>query len=1159
MDESRRGAVAEVEARGRLAFGTLKLEAQAHQQVVVQGGDVCRQLRSAKERGARAVLLIVDSLGGHFAAGLAVFSELRRLSEEGCPSVAWVADAAYSAAVPAILGADYVMAHPRALIWPHRPFSAAGAVEGLARSADVPEGEAAAADQEMIAESAALHAVLLMERTGMPKAEAVRLMQPNGVKLDARDAARLGMLDFSGGIQRARELAARLAQGGHVGSPRQAAMEMGRERAEVAVLGPELRRRAARYAEQATAGVAGTEPAVLNQMLYREAKRVREHVDAVRAQLERTTGEAWRSELGLASPAYRDVHDELLAAIGIGRPLDKAEPRATFDQMLQVAAGDAAVMDESWQPTVRSLLGFARDWTELTPDEVQAVRDAVTNIRRAANQKNQVVLLDKTMTKDHLLAEMDRAAREANPTRARGARDSATEGDQVTLRKGMRGLWASGRGVETIAKYLDGENRDGPFHRMFVDGLLAARNKEAELAKAYGKVLLDAWAAMPDEVKNRRFELVDLRQDLPLAEGLRESAWVDDTAVQRTYLWMVFLNRGNRENLQRLLDGYGWTLDQVDAALEKHLTPAEGRFLQKILNSLEGLYPEISALHERDTGLKPGKVRAEPFTLRLGGGELGGSAGEAITFEGGYFPAKYDPRPGMSKRGYAAQEREIASILNPESLYPGTPKGHTKQRAVAVQDVINLNWGVVPAHVSQVIHDLAFREYVRQAAAVVVDPRFRTTVASTIGMEYFDQFKPWLQAVATGREVAVTSEIRSAFGLVMLGRSRAMVGALGHRISTALGDLTNPLIAIGAGRVRPDYMARATWQLTPGAPGWRETWSLVSGDKEVAFRAERAVHHLREEFKAIGETNALMRNPTTRELGELVRGAQETAFVLMETTDRLSSAQIWYGAYLQEMARAEAEGRPDADARARRAAGDVLRELQPAEWVGEKAALLRRRDVFGSILMFYGWLNKMNQLKYLGVHRAIAKWGDATAGIGEGMSATAKAAGVMLGVTGAIALGDLASGHGKLQDDEDWGAWWRRKMTAGEFVDLPFVGPWVEWAYSRYVEGKSAQFPVRTAPGLAFGENLLREVAKAGSGEAAVDERLWAALRAAGLVTGLPVTQVSQTGQYVTSGRLSEDWTAGRPLDVASGLVYGERPNQPETPLTAAQKAISGR
>jgi GGDEF domain-containing protein len=889
----------------------------------------------------------------------------------------------------------------------------------------------------------------------------------------------------------------------------------------------------------------------LSEMLYRAAKEAQERADAARVAVEKTAGEAWRAELGLASPIYREVHDELLAAVGIGPAIDPAVARASFDQLLGQAAADAAVMDEGWQPVVRDLLRRPREWAQLTVDEVQALRDAVTNIRRAANLKNEVKLLDKMTSRGDLLDEMEATARAANPVRARGRRDAATEGDTTTVRSGVRGLAASLLGIETIATYLDGENRDGPFHRLFVDALVAARNREADLAKRYGQVLKDAWAEMPQEVKDRRFELVDLRQDLPLRGELADSAWVDDSAVQRTYLWMVFLNRGNAENLQRLTDGYGWSVEQVDAALERHLTPAEGRFLQKVLDSLEGLYPEIAALHERDTGLKPGKVKAEAFELTLGG--------ERQRFAGGYFPAKYDPRPGMSRRGFAAQEREVSAILNPESLYPGTPKGHTKARAVQVHDVLNLQWDVVPRHVSSVIHDLAFREYVREAAYIVTTDRFRTIVASTLGLEYFDQFKPWLQSVATGRDAAVTSEIRQAFGLIMLGRSRAMVGALGHRMSVALGDLMNPVLATLQLQVRPDHLARAAAELTPGAPGWRERWAFAhETSKELSHRRERATHQLRQELASIGEGNALMRSPKTRALGELVKGAQESAFVLMEHTDRIASTHMWLAKYLDEKAAGEKAGRPDAHTRAVRAADDLVRRSQPAEWAGEKSAILRRRDVFGTILMFYGWLNQVHQAKRLAVHRAVARWQMPGATAGDRVGAVARAAGILLGTTIGVALGDAASGHGKLADDESWADWWKRKLVAGEFVDLPFVGPWVEHMYATQVEGKQARFPVRTAPGLAFGENILRELGKVADGETAPDERGWAAVKASGLLSGLPVSQLVTSGQYVTSGRAGEDAAAGRPLDVLGGLIYGERDGGPQNPLTGAQELISG-
>jgi hypothetical protein len=887
------------------------------------------------------------------------------------------------------------------------------------------------------------------------------------------------------------------------------------------------------------------EAQLLNLELYREAKAVRAKLDSAFALVVQSARQPWREALGKADPTYRDAHDGLLLALGI-RPagVDPAAARRTFDEMLTTAANDAATIGFDVDG-VRSLLQTPRPWNKLTVPEAQNVLDAITNIRRAANLRNEYVLVDKRMTKSQVLDEMEKTA-EALPLVPRRKWDVSLEGAVETVRRGRHGLRAALLGPETIAEMLSGVKKDSVFHQVFIDSFLAARNRENELAREYGKVLLDAWRELPAETKKRRFEVLDLSQDLPIRPELAEAANLDARQASQTLLWMVFLNRGNAQNLQRLLDGYGWTVRQVDAALEKHLSRPEALFLQKIWDSLEGLYPKIAELHERDTGLPLGKVKAAPFTLRLGG--------EEVQLAGGYFPAKYDPRPGMSERGFAAQERAIAGILDPQSHYPVTPKGHTKARAERVEDVIDLRWSVVPGHVAQVLHDLAWREWVRQTAGIVVDPRFEHLVSNRLGPEYLAQFKPWLQSVANEKADAVSADVRSVYNLMSLGRSRVMVAAVGHRLATALGDLSNPILATLGGYVRPDYMARATRRLTPVVnPAWREAWTFVrEASPEIQHRQERALQHLREQFNAIGTPNLLERNPRTARAGELLRGAQETAFIALEVSDKLTSAQVWLGKYLQEKAAAEKGGAADGHAAAVREANALVRKGFPAEWAGERAAILRKKWL-APLLMFYGYFNKIYNLRALTRFKAWVALKDTELTPAQKRGAVAKAAGQLLGISVALSIGEYFSGRGR-EDGEDWGDWWTRQLAGAQTIDLPIIGPLLGSVIGKHVTGKATRVSLR-APGVAMGQEVLDRIERIAANPEANGEALVDVLDLAAFVSGVPTRQARATGSYA-AGELSSDLSAGRVGDVLGGLIYGPAADRPSNPFTDLQDLV---
>jgi GGDEF domain-containing protein len=894
---------------------------------------------------------------------------------------------------------------------------------------------------------------------------------------------------------------------------------------------------------------------LLNQALYRAASDLRERLDGAYERLGKTAADRWRAKLGQANPAYRDVHDSILAAIGFpeaaSAPKSPGAAAKAIEAMLQQAADDAVDLAFDVDP-IRELVTQRLRWTDLTVEEAQNVVDAVTNIRRAANHRNEIRLADKRATKDDVLAEMSRTAA-VLPEKPKRLQDPNIEG--VSLRRGLNGLGASTLGIEAIVLRLDyGAGRDGIFHRAIWDGYLAARNKENDLARAYGKVIDAAWEKLPKVTQRSFHERIDLTGILPITEDLAKSSGLEGTAVSRTWLLMLALNMGNAGNKQRLLDGYGWSEGKVFEALG-HLTREELNFAQAVLDSLEGLYPEIEALHERDTGLKPGKVTATPIKVQLADG---------TTWEGrgGYFPAKYDPRPGMSLRAYVAQEAEIGAILDPQSRYPGTLRSHTKARSEQVKDLINLSWSVVPTHVAQVLHDLAFREYIRQTAAIVVDPRFEATLNVRLGEGYSRQFRPWLQQLANARFDAVSADVRETFDVMAWGKGKVMVAALGHNVANALGDILNPLMAVAGRSVRLDYMAAAGKRLIAGGSqrSRAETWRFcIETSPELRERREKGLEHLRRHMDEMAgmERNVLQKRAGTAAVGDVVNAAQQTAFFAQEAMDKLTSTQVWLGAYLQQADAGTKSGRPDPHSFAVRAADDVVRKWFPSESKAERPAF-QRKAALAPFVMFWGYFAKILQVRREKLFEIGMAWRDKELPITGKLGVTARNAGDLLAMAVVLAASDLMTGRGPEQKDDSWAEWLGRKMAGAQVLDFPIIGPPLAAYAEKKLGAKGPSFSMRAAPGLAIGEAAMRKLEKTLGDKSEPDEAFWAGLGLAGLLSGVPTVGVTRPGRYVTSGRAGEDLEAGRFDELLSGPVYGERDGQPYGPVTGVAATLRG-
>ena len=887
-------------------------------------------------------------------------------------------------------------------------------------------------------------------------------------------------------------------------------------------------------------GLVEDEARLVNQALYIAATEARERVQKAEAKVRQAGGEAWRTSLGKAGAAWRDATDTILEAVGLGPAAPPGTARLTFDAAIAEAEKTSTLLAFDLDG-VREVLAARTPWAELTPDQAENLADAVKNLRRAANLQNEAQLLDRRVTRDEIIAGIESDARAARPKQPKVPFDPMLDTQAWTLGQRVRGLDGMLLRVERMVEMLAGGDRDSWAYKTVIDPWMAAKYRKEELAKTYLAGLMEKFEALPQKQRLRLYEELDLDGDLPLPPELVAAANLD-TRRTRGSLLMVALNMGNAGNKQRLLDGYGWTEKQVLDALGKHLSREELLFSQGVIDSLEGLWPQIAELHERETGLLPGKIVAEPWQVQL-------ADGRTVELAGGYFPAKYDPRAGMSQRGFAAQEKLAQSLLAPYSSTPATAKGHTKARAAKVEDVVDLNWRVVPAHVNQVLHDLAYRPFVRQTASLLADPRMESLLARYLGPERARQFVPWLQAVANDGTNAVPANERSLAALSGLFKARAVTQAIGHSIAVAAGDLTNPLVALAAGEVSAKQLAIATtrmgalWRGDDGGPRKTIEWAQ-SLSPELRFRAERANQRLRTELDAMGG-----------ELGRTnpkLRALRESAFWLMELTDKLTATPVWVARFNQELA----EGRTHEDAVRR--ADATVRAVFPAESAAEKSHLLRSGWA-ANLLMFHGFANTLYNVKrglFDEMYRTVTSE-DATKV--EKTTAVAKFAAKLAGVAiASTALSELLSGRGREQD-ETWGDWGTRKIAAGMLLDLPFVGGAGEALISK-AQGTSVKFSLRTNPGLEAGVSLASSMAKLATKGWDSEEGWAAALNAAGFLFNVPTRQVTKTGRYLAS-HLEEDIQFGDARDVATGLLYGRRFNQPASPFDAmgdAADAVTG-
>ena len=264
---------------------------------------------------------------------------------------------------------------------------------------------------------------------------------------------------------------------------------------------------------------------------------------------------------------------------------------------------------------------------------------------------------------------------------AHDVRDFANQGGATGIRGSLEGVGKAASAFhamllkpEAIIDRLDGDNPNGIFNRAIWRPLKAAQAMEGDLraeivgrmrtmrdavGKGYGK---DFGRTLPDQP-----ELIDQRTGMPMA-------------MKKRGLIAMALNTGSGSNFDRLTEGYGWTREGVQAALDRNLTAADWRYVQGIWDTFESLFPRIEAMQRRMTGVGLEKVEAREVQTAHG------------TFRGGYFPVVYDPNLSqLGDRIRASGEQRFEA----DYVRATTPKGHTIARVDYVGEPLSLNPDII--------------------------------------------------------------------------------------------------------------------------------------------------------------------------------------------------------------------------------------------------------------------------------------------------------------------------------------------------------------------------------------------------------------------------------------------------------------------------------
>lgn len=603
--------------------------------------------------------------------------------------------------------------------------------------------------------------------------------------------------------------------------------------------------------------------------------------------------------------AYLDQIDALLERFD----LRKSQSLKAIDKRASLTAWVESQAELGIEPDIPAELlteAARKHFKDMTVEEVRGLRDTIKQIDHLGKLKNRLLTAkdnrDFKTTVEGLVASIKENANGRvvdNRTRANWG------GRKMEM---FKGFIAEHRKIASLARELDGIKDGGPMWETFIRSMNTAGNMEASMrAKATKELAV----------------LVKPLLDGGKMGGKGVMFPTIGKSLNREERIGMALNMGNKGNMQRLLDGEGWTLDQIRPVLDT-LTQAEWDFAQNIWDFFETYRPLIGAKEKRVYGKEPKWVEPNPVQTQFG------------EYRGGYYPIKYDTRRSLAAEQFNDADA-AKQMLKGAFTSATTRRSFTKERADAVKNrpLLYTMDGLYNG-VNEVIHDLSWHEWLIDANRLLRSKSLDSAIRNGFGADVIKQFKTAVQDIAGGEMPTGTKWEK---GLADL-RAGVVVAGLGFNIVNSVINVTglsNSIVRIGPKWVG---IGVARFSQNPRA--------LTA---EVHEKSEFMRNRSRTLLREINEIQSRVRGKSS------AREKMDTIMFLPLTMTQIAvDVPTWYGAYQKAVSSGETEERSIA------LADQAVVDAQSGGQIKDLAAVQRGSPILKLFTTFYGYFNAVYNL-----------------------------------------------------------------------------------------------------------------------------------------------------------------------------------------------------
>jgi hypothetical protein len=627
---------------------------------------------------------------------------------------------------------------------------------------------------------------------------------------------------------------------------------------------------------------------MLAAVLAKESLALQRLIDRTEAKIDRFTSEPTIKSI---DQGHLEQIREMLASVGIPQVHAPSAPPMELRDFVADSNGQLAVASWLWERSVPKITDMSVAQFREFADSLKSMEHVGRQATKVMNMHGEADLQNFIFDAVSQLQRFDKIVQPYNPSVNQAARAAG------------RRLIGYHLLVEKMFDYSDQFNPHGPITEWLDRPLRDSYNKELQLTEQVTKMI----RAMP-------------RGDTTAAELIPNNLIPDQFSktgfmqMTRQNLREIMLNMGNFSNIQKLAEGFGLNEADLRRFVDANATAKDVAYVNSMWAIFKHLKPEADAVQLRDTGVPVKSIPAVPWDIKAG------------TLEGGYYPIVYDPYNSNIK-GHLASKN---SLFDKKYVHASTTQGYTMDRT-EYTGALDLTGTFITSRITSMIHDIAFREAVRNAGKIVNNQEFRTAVAQYWGKETADLLPGWLKDIANSH----TLDSDYAIGL-----ARAIALTRQNVVSTLVGWNPGTMIKHGftaavmsAYRVGLIDFAAAVKEL--GVKDAAKTaLDLVKRDESVVVPDQDFIDAFRDSL-ASGEregsvrqfalqSSALLRN-RNKQVDDTIRGAVDKlneigalgAFknvrdknilwgrLMLAYFDQMSTVPTWWASYKHAFERGE--------------------------------------------------------------------------------------------------------------------------------------------------------------------------------------------------------------------------------------------------------------